>query len=341
MQGVLRSVAVAAGTACALMGPSMAPADFGAVAVVPPHPARAAEDVRGGGDGTLITRLRTPPTGTSIASPARDTLFACKGGTLTRPDRPWIDAHGVIDVLKRPFVSGTMHWKKYLKVTTSATGRRFKGNGLPDRPTGRFPVQKGTPAYKYYAEIPAHGYPNAAAIPIKPWNLDVTVPRDPSVRAQPTCIDQLTTGMALAGGTFHLEVATDAEDRRVDPNAALPLDRCWGHPYETQYHYHGPSQTCFGSKSSRGSADTRSPSRHSPLVGYAIDGFGIFGPRGGDGKIVKNRDLDVCHGHTHAIMWDGKKVVMYHYHLNGEYPYSIGCFRGKPVTVPGSGRGGH
>ncbi|MFC9078706.1 hypothetical protein ACFTY7_17175 [Streptomyces sp. NPDC057062] len=39
-----------------------------------------------------------PPTGTSIASPARDTLFACKGGTLTRPDRPWIDAHSVIDV---------------------------------------------------------------------------------------------------------------------------------------------------------------------------------------------------------------------------------------------------
>jgi hypothetical protein len=214
----------------------MAPADPGAVAVVAPHPARAAEDVRGGGGGTLITRLRTPPTGTSIASPARDTLFACKGGTLTRPDRPWIDAHGVIDVLKRPFVSGTMHWKKYLKVTTTATGRRFKGNGLPDHPTGRFPVQKGTPAYKYYAEIPAHGYPNAAAIPIKPWNLDVTVPRDPSVRAQPTCIDQLTTGMALAGGTFHLEVATDAEDRPVDPNAALPLDRCWGHPYETQYH---------------------------------------------------------------------------------------------------------
>ncbi|MFF7885612.1 hypothetical protein ACH40F_27415 [Streptomyces sp. NPDC020794] len=74
-------------------------------------------------------------------------------------------------------------------MTTTATERRFKGNGLPDHPTGRFPVRKGTLAYKYYAEIPAHGYPNAAAIPIKPWNLDVTVPRDPSVRARPTCID--------------------------------------------------------------------------------------------------------------------------------------------------------
>lgn len=183
---------------------------------------------------------------------------------------------------------------------------------------------------------PSPGYPNAAAIPIKPWNLDVTVPRDPTVVAQPTCIDQLTTGMALAGGTFHLEVATDAEDRAVDPNAALPLDRCWGHPYETQYHYHGPSQTCFGKGAGR---PERGAAGHSPLVGCAIDGFGIYGPRGEDGRIVRNKDLDVCHGHTHAIMWDGKKVVMYHYHLNGECPYSIGCFRGTPVTVPGSGHG--
>lgn len=332
MHGVLKSVAVAASAVCALLGPAMPPAGSAAV----PHPVRAATDARGGGDGSLITRLHTPPTGTSIASPARNTLYACQGGTLTRPDRPWIDAYGVIDVLKRPFVSGIMHWRSNLRVTTTATKRRFKGNGLPDHPTGHFPVQKGTPAYKYYAEIPAHGYPNAAAIPIKPWNLDVTVPRNPTVEATPTCIDQLTTGMALAGGTFHLEVATDAEDRPVDPNAALPLDRCWGHPYATQYHYHGPSQTCFG-KASRRPANART--RHSPLVGYAIDGFGIYGPRGEDGEIVRNRDLDVCHGHTHAIMWDGKKVVMYHYHLNGEYPYSIGCFRGKPVTVPGSGHG--
>ncbi|QKV90660.1 YHYH protein [Streptomyces sp. NA02950] len=284
----------------------------------------------------MITRLLTPPTGTSIASPARDTLYACKGGTLTRPDRPWIDAHGVIDVFKRPFVSGTMRWHKVLRVWTTATKRHFRGNGLPDHFTGRFPVQKGTPAYKYYAEIPSPGYPNAAAIPIKSWNLDVTVPRNPTVAAQPTCIDQLTTGMALAGGTFHLEVATDAADRPVDPNAALPLDRCWGHPYETQYHYHGPSQTCFDKASGRPKHGVLG---HSPLVGYAIDGFGIYGPRGEDGKIVRNEDLDVCHGHTHAITWDGKKVVMYHYHLNGEYPYSIGCFRGTPVTVPGSGHG--
>ncbi|MFJ1829699.1 hypothetical protein, partial [Streptomyces sp. NPDC088178] len=103
MHGVLKSVAVAASAVYALQGPAVAPAGSAAVS----RPARAATDARGGGDGTPITRLHTPPTGTSLASPARNTLYACQGGTLTRPDRPWIDAHGVIDVLKRPFVSGT------------------------------------------------------------------------------------------------------------------------------------------------------------------------------------------------------------------------------------------
>ena len=39
-------------------------------------------------------------------------------------------------------------------------------------------------------------------------------------------------------------------------------------------------------------------------------------------------DLDECHGHTHEILWDGKRVVMYHYHATWDFPYTIGCLRG-------------
>jgi hypothetical protein len=28
-------------------------------------------------------------------------------------------------------------------------------------------------------------------------------------------------------------------------------------------------------------------------------------------------------------MWDGKLQNIYHYHLNNEFPYAVGCFRGK------------
>jgi hypothetical protein len=45
--------------------------------------------------------------------------------------------------------------------------------------------------------------------------------------------------------------------------------------------------------------------------------------------MVTNEQLDECHGHTHPVMWDGKIKNIYHYHLNNEFPYAVGCFRGK------------
>ena len=79
---------------------------------------------------------------------------------------------------------------------------------------------------------------------------------------------------------------------------------------------------------------------HSPLVGYALDGFGIYGHRGEDGEVVTNEDLDECHGHTHEIEWDGQTVEMYHYHATWEFPYVVGCFHGTnafqgPLNPPG------
>jgi hypothetical protein len=44
---------------------------------------------------------------------------------------------------------------------------------------------------------------------------------------------------------------------------------------------------------------------------------------------LHDSDLDACHGHTHAVMWDGKLQVIYHYHLTPEYPYTLGCFHGS------------
>lgn len=67
------------------------------------------------------------------------------------------------------------------------------------------------------------------------------------------------------------------------------------------------------------------------LVGYALDGFGIFSPYDAAGKELRTSDLDECHGITSPIEWDGKTVNMYHYVLTRDYPYSPSCFRGTPV----------
>jgi hypothetical protein len=81
--------------------------------------------------------------------------------------------------------------------------------------------------------------------------------------------------------------------------------------------------------------DQGADNEHSPLGGYLIDGFGIFGPRGEDGVVLRNKELDECHGHTHEIDWDGETVEMYHYHFTFEYPYTVGCFHGEAVDVFG------
>jgi hypothetical protein len=65
-----------------------------------------------------------------------------------------------------------------------------------------------------------------------------------------------------------------------------------------------------------------------------LDGFPIFGPRGDGGRELTNVDLDECHGHTHEVELDGRRVATYHYHFTREYPYTIGCFRGAPARAP-------
>ena len=71
------------------------------------------------------------------------------------------------------------------------------------------------------------------------------------------------------------------------------------------------------------------------VIGYALDGFPITGPRVGDNNILTTSDLDVCHGITSTITLDGKKVTMYHYVMTQDFPYSVSCFRAKAIQPPG------
>ena len=162
---------------------------------------------------------------------------------------------------------------------------------------------------------------------MKPYDLDVTVTRTPKMNKKPTCIKWLTMGIVTqTGAAWHAEVAATSAGQAVDPNAALPTDKCWGHPYMTMYHNHGYSWKCFPNKGK--------PGQQSPLYGYALDGFGVYGPLGANGKPIRNSQLDECHGMTSKVMWEGKMQNIYHYVTNNEYPYSIGCFRGTPAKLP-------
>ena len=281
--------------------------------------ARPAVDYRT--PGAQVPRiLQAGLPGVSFAHPARGTLYVCSGGRLSlNGDNPWVVRHGTaIDLSKRPFVAGEAHWKSVFSVTTDGPWRHFTGNGLPDHPTGVFPVPQGTAAYQYYVQGNGGSLSSAAAFPIVAYHLDYSVPLRPEVAAHPSCLGDITIGVALTGATFHDSVSVEFKDPQVE----LPLDQCFGHPDPFgRYHYHAPAFPCFAQGNRHGP---------SPLVGYALDGFGIYGPRGTDGRPVTNAQLDECHGLVSKVMWDGRLTRIYHYVLNSQYPYNIGCFRGTP-----------
>jgi len=256
----------------------------------------------------------------------------------------WVDQSNNTLILSAiPYVSGTVSAKDIdpagfnLTVTnTTSTNtlgvanipyRYFKGNGLPNFVMGKFPVQPGTPAYSYYNALPGGSaeFPTADLIPVATYNLESYIPRvpvenpkDANGNVLPGPISSLITGIALTGVVWHAELANSSTSW-YNPSSALPLDQCWGHPYNKQYHLHGYSWKCFSNQGNSGP---------SPLFGYALDGYGIYGPRGEDGQMITNKQLDQCHGHTASVMWDGQMTNIYHYHLNREYPYSVGCFHG-------------
>lgn len=291
------------------------------------------------------TFLKTAPAGTPINAPAKNTVFACieitNGATglpiaigqdfdttLTQAVTPW-EKDDKVTISKIPTVPGAVQMKSEFKITETKNTRTLKGNGIPNHPIGVFPIPENSRAYKWYAALPSSkesGFANAAQIPVRPYHLELTLPKNPKIAAKPSCIRSLMLGVALTGAGWHAEIALDAQFNAVDPNAALPTDRCFGHPFDFQYHYHGYSWKCL---------DQGKRGEPSPLVGYALDGFGIYGPRGADGKLVTNAQLDECHGRVGEVVFNGKKQKMYHYVLNNEYPYAIGCFRGTPRPMVG------
>ena len=49
------------------------------------------------------------------------------------------------------------------------------------------------------------------------------------------------------------------------------------------------------------------------------------------GAALSSDDLDECHGHSHEVDWDGRRIALYHYHATSEYPYTVACFKGTSV----------
>lgn len=223
----------------------------------------------------------------------------------------WTNADGSWDYIRKPQVEGEVTWISEFNVSLDGNGNRvITGNALPDHPTGVFPITPGSDAYRY------DGNPNI----ISEHEILYTFAEIPEIAQESSCVPFGPSGISLSGSAIYHGASTLGNDAA----AHEMLDRFGGHTDGTErYHYHFPAQDL---------QDHIHPhtSGHSAIMGYMLDGFGIYGPHGEDGEILSSADLDECHGHTHSVLWDGEMIELYHYHWTYDFPYNIGCFKGTP-----------
>jgi hypothetical protein len=265
------------------------------------------------GDGYVSTTPRAGYVDSCI------THFGAEGGA--QASGPWIDtASKTWDSLAKIAVEGAVSWPSAsYRVTTRGSRRVIRFNDLPtDHTTGTFPIASSDPAFQYDRN-PNH---------IAAQSLDWSLPLNPRAAAKPTCTGGGAIGV-LSDGVV-LFNALDGEGR--DAGAHEVLDRCAGHPDMSSTYHHHDIPPCIVSRARNGRAT---------LVGFALDGYGIYVEKNAHGVMPANTALDPCHGKTSRVPWNGRMVRIYHYVATLEYPYTVACFHGTPITVAhGGGAGG-
>jgi hypothetical protein len=194
-------------------------------------------------------------------------------------------------------------------------------------------TSNGMPSYAYVAKTPN-------GLKTQSWKW--TVPAAPKKASKVTSIATRlgTIGFTVTGIPIYgpMEGPVPANMAFGDPVYNGILDSCKGHTgYMADYHDHAILATA-----SCGFAQSK-------IVGYAIDGFPIYGAsssiksgyvKTGNPKTnswtaytykasSSKNVLDKCNGRTEA---DGS----YAYHATSTFPYTIGCFKGTPVTQQGA-----
>lgn len=228
--------------------------------------------------------------------------------------KDWTNSDGTWDFTRKPKVEGHVAWQSEFNVALDGKGNRIiTGNALPSTPTGTFPINPGSVAYRYDRN-PSH---------IEAHDVRYILPAVPQIAVRPGCVPYGPSGILLTGNAIYHGASTLGSDAA----AYEMLDTCGGQSDGTfTYHTHFITPCLLNLLDS-------ATSGHSSLMGYMLDGFGIYGPRGENGNILTSKDLDQCHGHTHPVLWDGQVLNIYHYHWTYDFPYNIGCYKGTRITT--------
>jgi hypothetical protein len=182
-------------------------------------------------------------------------------------------------------------------------------HGLPNHPTGKFPEDGFGPGHN----------PN----PIEEQDETYYIPLDPKVNPAHVALSG-DNNHALNMGPIAVAVNGVVFFNPFDAlmtDASNIMDRCCGHPNQDgQYHYH-KYPICLNSPwADEGKA-------HSPLIGFAFDGFPIYGPY--EAANVMAKDVTGI-GALNAFNLHYDPQRGWHYHVTpGKFPYVLGGYWGQ------------
>lgn len=281
--------------------------------------------------------------GDVFAHGTHDEEVAATGQALVEDDM------SLLDTLLEKLLLGSVEAAATISIASNGAVRTITADGLPDHSTGAFPNANN---------------PNS----ISTQSYRFSMPTSPSVNGNATSADRYVFGVALNGvifdpataefwnrdrssgwnyeafGTQTQNLGLDSSNAHVQPNGA--------------YHYHALPDALYGRL-----ADASGPT----LIGYAADGFPIYGPMNyadpndASSRLVEmqssyvvragTRDsgpggsydgtftadwvysagsgtLDICNGRTGVT--EEYPDGTYYYVITDEFPYVPRCFAGDP-----------
>lgn len=189
-----------------------------------------------------------------------------------------------------------------MRLSHDETFLKVFSQGYPDHPTAVFPNSS-----------------NPNTIRAQKFNFKLAL--KPQLAEAITRVPMGPIGMAINGVVFFNPFEAGGTNA-VEGYSEVWLDSCCGHPQpQGVYHYH-KYPTCVKSPF------TDDGLRHSPIIGFAWDGFPLHGPYESSKVLAKDlqdeNPLDACNGHTDAQRG-------YHYHVTpGRFPYILGGYAGVP-----------
>lgn len=160
--------------------------------------------------------------------------------------------------------------------------------------------------------VPSSGY--AAAVPLRP-----VIGATPQTRD--AALGVAVNGVPIFDYTGGGEMSVDDlfhHQTQHDTLITQQLDVCGGHAGRgDDYHYHVAPVCMIEQMNNAG---------HAAIIGWAYDGFPIYGDNNPDGTPIAEGTLDVCNGQT-------DDTFGYRYHTSSGAPYIIQCLMGEVADI--------